>query len=144
MIKHYVIHSDDGTILQTGQVPESMFEMQKQPGTTLLEGKAEYGKHYVVDGEIHAFTPEEQASKDNLPFGWVWKMPERAAYDLRTEDQRNKDIAAAILTNRAANYPPLTDLADAMYWQSQGDNSKMLAYTAAVAAVKAMYPKLPT
>lgn len=38
-------------------------------------------------------------------------------------------------------YPPLADLADALYWQSQGDDSKMEAYNAAVAAVKAKFPK---
>lgn len=44
---------------------------------------------------------------------------------------------------RAAAYPPITDLADAIYWQSQGDNSKMEAYNAAVAAIKVQYPKIP-
>ena len=42
---------------------------------------------------------------------------------------------------RAEEYPPLADLADAIYWQSQGDNSKMTAYLAAVDAVKQKYPK---
>lgn len=43
--------------------------------------------------------------------------------------------------DRVTEYPPLTDLADALYWQSQGDESKMTAYLAAVDAVKAKYPK---
>lgn len=42
---------------------------------------------------------------------------------------------------RAPEYPPLTDLADAIYWQQQGDDSKMAAYVAACEAVKAKYPK---
>lgn len=42
---------------------------------------------------------------------------------------------------RKPEYPPLTDLADALYWQSQGDESKMTAYLAAVQAVKEKYPK---
>ena len=42
---------------------------------------------------------------------------------------------------RAPEYPPLTDLADAIFWQQQGDNSKMEAYVAACEAVKAKYPK---
>jgi len=46
---------------------------------------------------------------------------------------------------RRALYPPLADLADALYWQSKGDDSKMVAYHAAVEAVKARFPKiLPT
>lgn len=42
---------------------------------------------------------------------------------------------------RAANYPKLEDLADAIYWQSQGDDSKMKTYLAKVKAVKEKYPK---
>jgi hypothetical protein len=42
---------------------------------------------------------------------------------------------------RQNEYPPLTDLADAMYWSSQGDNTKLEAYYAACEAVKLKYPK---
>ena len=43
--------------------------------------------------------------------------------------------------DRIGEYPPLQDLADALYWQSKGDNSKMEAYVAACEAVKEKYPK---
>ena len=42
---------------------------------------------------------------------------------------------------RELEYPPLKDLADAVYWQSKGDNSKMQAYLMACDAVKQKYPK---
>ena len=42
---------------------------------------------------------------------------------------------------RKPEYPPLTDLADAMYWASQGDNTKLDNYYAACEAVKLKYPK---
>jgi len=42
---------------------------------------------------------------------------------------------------RKGEYPPLTDLADAMYWASQGDNTKLEAYYTACEAVKLKYPK---
>jgi hypothetical protein len=42
---------------------------------------------------------------------------------------------------RQPEYPPLADLADAIYWQAEGDESKMTAYLAAVDAVKQKYPK---
>jgi hypothetical protein len=47
----------------------------------------------------------------------------------------------AYIHKRAKEYPPLTDLADAMYWSSQGDNTKLEAYYAACEAVKLKYPK---
>jgi hypothetical protein len=45
---------------------------------------------------------------------------------------------------RRPEYPPLADLADALYWQSKGNDAKMAAYLAAVDAVKIKYPKEPT
>jgi hypothetical protein len=42
---------------------------------------------------------------------------------------------------RTKEYPPLTDLADAIYWQAKGDASKMAAYLAKCDAVKQRYPK---
>jgi hypothetical protein len=43
--------------------------------------------------------------------------------------------------DRARKYPPLQDLADAIYHQQNGDDSKMTEYLAAVEAVKQKYPK---
>lgn len=42
---------------------------------------------------------------------------------------------------RAAEYPPMAEFADAMYWASQGDDSKLAAYYVKVQAVKDKYPK---
>ena len=42
---------------------------------------------------------------------------------------------------RQIEYPPLTDLADALYHQSKGDETKLTAYLAKCEAVKQKYPK---
>ena len=42
---------------------------------------------------------------------------------------------------RAPEYPPVTELADALYWNSKGDSSHLDAYYAACQAVKDKYPK---
>lgn len=42
---------------------------------------------------------------------------------------------------RKKAYPSTTEFADAMFWQSKGDNTKMEAYLAACEAVKLKYPK---
>jgi GH18 family chitinase len=44
-------------------------------------------------------------------------------------------------TRRKAEYPTLEDLADALYWESRGDASKMEAYYAKIDAIKAKYKK---
>ena len=42
---------------------------------------------------------------------------------------------------RGLEYPPLGDFADAMYWNSKGDDSKLTAYYAACEKVKTDNPK---
>jgi hypothetical protein len=63
--------------------------------------------------------------------------------EIKTEISRLQDEydAKEYQRQRAKEYPPLTDLADAMYWSSQGDNTKLEAYYAACEAVKLKYPK---
>ena len=66
-------------------------------------------------------------------------------------DQALVDAAAAELAAEAAatqyqrdrqpEYPDLADLADALYWSNQGDNTKLDEYYAKVSAVKTKYPK---
>jgi len=43
--------------------------------------------------------------------------------------------------DRQPLYPPLGDFADAMYWNSKGDSSKLTAYYAACEKVKTDNPK---
>ena len=65
-------------------------------------------------------------------------------------DQSLVDAAAAEIAaelaateyqrQRAPEYPSLATLADALYWSSTGDSTKLDEYYAACAAVKAKYP----
>ena len=66
-------------------------------------------------------------------------------------DQALVDAAAAEIAaelaateyqrQRRPEYPSMVDLADALYWNSTGDSTKLDEYYAACAAVKAKYPK---
>lgn len=82
---------------------------------------------------------------DNIPLNVTWNddrpFPEKTTLDAEfakvVEAYKNTEYQRL----REPEYPSTADLADAMYWQSQGDDSKMTAYLAAVAAVKQKYPK---
>jgi hypothetical protein len=110
-------------------------------GRRWLRGAADCERHYVRRRRICAYTEAELEAKNNLPPGHVWKMPQRVALDPRTKKRKALDARQAVRTARAAAYPPLADLADALYWQAQGDDSKMQTYLAACAAVKQQFPK---
>tara|TARA_Y100000004_G_scaffold98087_1_gene109895 strand:+ start:820 stop:1170 length:351 start_codon:yes stop_codon:yes gene_type:complete len=56
----------------------------------------------------------------------------QAEWDLENDSYKSK---------RRAEYPPLEDFADAMYWNSKGDSTKLEAYYAACEKVKTDNPK---
>ncbi|WP_025915792.1 hypothetical protein [Herminiimonas sp. CN] len=137
----YFISTLDGVITHCGTCQKEALELNTSNLGIVYIGTADSATQYVLNAELKTYTEAELHAKNNLPQGWIWKMPERIAFDPRTDAQRQVDAAAAMLTNRAKNYPPLTDLADALYWQAQGDASKMQAYLSKCEAVKAQYPK---
>jgi hypothetical protein len=49
--------------------------------------------------------------------------------------------AHAYIAKRAAEYPPITDFADAYYWAQKGKTDLMDAYVAKCDAIKLKYPK---
>ena len=44
-------------------------------------------------------------------------------------------------TRRRNEYPPVADLADALYWKEKGDVSKWHAYVAKIDVIKQQYPR---
>ena len=66
---------------------------------------------------------------------------DQARLDAAAEQVQAERDATAYISQRAREYPSMADLADAMYWNSTGDSTKLDEYYAACAAVKAKYPK---
>ena len=74
--------------------------------------------------------------------GIDWTPPpkeEVEAYLTKIQDEWDLKVKYSVLRQRA--YPDVAELADAIYWQQEGDNSKMEAYLQKVADVKSLYPK---
>jgi len=75
----------------------------------------------------------------------IWEegatIPDEADVVARADEL--EAIAAANIhqDKRAMAYPSLRELADALYWQAKGDNTKMDEYIAQCDAVKEMFPK---
>lgn len=96
---------------------------------------------------IHSLKPGAQWSWiGNEYAGLNWLDTEQTkptVEEINAEIERLKavELANYYQQRRVEEYPPLSEFADAMYWQSQGDDSKMSAYLAACDAVKTKYPK---
>jgi len=59
-----------------------------------------------------------------------------------SDSEINAELAKLqVLEARKKAYPTLGDFADAMYWNSKGDSSKLTAYYAACEKVKSDNPK---
>ena len=85
-------------------------------------------------GLIHAY--EEDGSQDHvIPSDFI-SVTEEEADIIRQENGKKFIDSLPYTEKRKNNYPPLTDLADALYWQSKGDSSKMKQYLEAVENVK--------
>lgn len=95
---------------------------------------------------------QQEIDKDGLPTGkefpsnleWFDKeqtCPSREEIDAEVSRLQALADSTKYQRQRVKEYPPLSVLADALYHQQNGDNSKMEAYLALVQAVKDKYPK---
>jgi len=73
---------------------------------------------------------------DGNPIELDQSLVDAAAAEIAAEQ-----AATAYQRQRQPEYPSLAELADALYWASSGDTTKLDAYYAACGAVKAKYPK---
>lgn len=138
MISYLVYEEQSGKIVRSGKAPNKAMAR--------LQSGAEYSTYIGVDDDIR---PDTHYVKD----GEVISIPDRPTVhhifdyyaktwvDLRTIEQKQADAVNVVQEARRTAYPPLSDLGDALFWRTKGDNSKMEAYLAACEAVKTRYPK---
>ena len=92
--------------------------------------KAYAGTVVTIDDSVGAF------DKDGNSVSLEQSKIDDARTELNTEAAKVK-----YKTERQPLYPSLGDFADAMYWNSKGDSSKLTAYYAACEKVKTDNPK---
>ena len=79
----YIVYIDSGEIVQHGHCPEEALSIQGSQGRNVLEGEGDFDKFYVINKIITPYTDAELQSKNNLPEGFIWQMPQRIAVDKR-------------------------------------------------------------
>lgn len=95
---------------------------------------------YGVNDAIGSLRPGAMYQLENTTFKKWWHHQDAPSWEeILAESDRLKTIAYQQC--RADEYPPLQEFADAYYWNTKGDSSKLEAYLAKVEAVKAKYPK---
>jgi len=81
-------------------------------------------RFHLINGQRVAYTAEEEVARDT-------EEATAVAYQ----------AANGYKTKRQSAYPSLADFADAMYWSSKGDSTKLNAYYVACEKVKTDNPK---
>ena len=76
---------------------------------------------------------------------FIWygpgEMPSREELEAEVARLEQEWLDTQYQRDRINKYPPLSQLADALYWQAQGNTEPMTTYLAACAAVKQQFPK---
>lgn len=98
-----------------------------------MRNKAIYLTHPTV---VSILNDEQAFDKDGKPV-----QLNEILIASKVEELQSAYEATEYQRLREKEYPPLADLADALYWQAQGDETKMTAYVAKCEAVKQKYPK---
>lgn len=95
-----------------------------------------FGGGTIIIGEVPGWRGEK------TPYdGARWGISEQDWVDTRTTTLLQAASSLSVLQTRRLQYPPLEDFADAYYWATHGDTTKMDAYLAKVEAVKQANPK---
>jgi hypothetical protein len=113
-----------GFLVSHGFAPDGCEHLQAGDGQT------------VVLGTVPGF--DGQAAPNA---GAKWHVANQCWVDTRSDEERQLQAIEDLAAARRVAYPPLADLADALYWQMQGDESKMREYMARCAEVKRKNPK---
>ena len=118
-------------------IMESFIKEEKEFYSSLARAMAS-----LVPGAIYSLQGDNYDSIEWNEDNTLDKPTEQETIDKRAElaaewDSLHKEVGM----KRKEEYPPLEDFADAMYWNSKGDDSKLTEYYAACEAVKTKYPK---
>lgn len=96
-------------------------------------------KSLIPDSE---FSVEDNDYDKITWYEWnVNPKPSREQVEAEIEILKVKNQNTEYQRQRAPEYPELKELADALYWSSKGDNTKLDEYYAKCEAVKDKYPK---
>ena len=88
-----------------------------------------------------AFTIKDDEYDTFQWFDTVQEKPSEDEIKVQVELMKNQWVLTEYQRQRKMEYPNLEELADAIYWQSNGDSSKMTEYLEKVSLIKEKYPK---
>lgn len=130
----------------TGEILTSGFcqlaDLARQ-GECVIAAAGAPDAHYVANGQLVAYTPEQQSSKKARPgHAARWCNATMAWADDRSAEARAADGLAIVRAARAAAYPRIGDQLDSL-WKAMRDGTlpRVEPFYSQIEAVKAANPK---
>lgn len=98
---NFIVYNPDGVIVRNGSAPAEIAEIQNHGDELIIFGGEYSHEKYVANGVLCDYTESEIHTKNNIPFGWIWKMPGRVVLDVRTLSQAQQQVWIGIKNVRA-------------------------------------------
>lgn len=95
-------------------------------------------RHIPSQRIAHVFYQDEQPTEEYLS---AFRTSDDQDWELIQETVEYQEQLAFVISHRIQNYPELSELADAIYHQQNGNNAPMNQYIQRCLAVKQKYPK---
>lgn len=101
-MKNFIVYDpQSGEIEVYGTCQDFEFELHGKPGKGLMEATATHLTHYVVDGELVAYTAEQAQAKANRPdILWRWSNSTFSWSDPRSQAEQETELAAEARSKR--------------------------------------------
>ena len=96
---HFTTYDSTGLILSSGNYYEGDITNFPNDVNVIYEQSIP-DKQYVIDDVITDYTETELQIKNNIPYGYRWKMPERILEQYLTSDELNANVAIEVRTLR--------------------------------------------
>lgn len=85
-MNYTIYNSVTGEVLRTVTCSSEMIELQLQQDESFIEGKVNEQTQYFINGSVCNYTETELALKQNIPFGYCWKMPEKIIEQILSDE----------------------------------------------------------
>lgn len=93
MNKRYIIYDEEGNIIGTCNIPESVFPQRFNEDSLVIQhDDADCNSHYIIDGVVHKYTQNEIDTRGNVPFGHKWNVSSKSI----TQVLSNEEIAITL------------------------------------------------
>ena len=122
----FYITNINGEILRTGICSDSVFDLQAKEGEFTHSGHANDATQYfdITANILCDYTETELQQKDNPPYGYRWKMPEKQLIQVVSDEEIYAYKANKIRTERNILLSTTVDTMNSIRWETLTDIQK--------------------